>query len=249
MISSRVLARNILTFATSSNGAEVMAAELKILASPGVRAAVNQLTPGYERATGHKVVASFDVIAVIKRRIDAGEPFDVVVPSPELIDDLVQQGKVAADSKTAFARTGLGIAIAKEAPKPDTTTVEGFKRALLEAKAVGHSKEGASGTNFLIVLEQLGIAEAMRPRLHASSGGNPIQEGKAELVVTGMGPAMEMAGADFVGGLPAGVQRYVTFAAGVSATSKHPDIARDLLRYLTTSSEAAAVFKAKGLER
>jgi molybdate transport system substrate-binding protein len=227
----------------------MMAAELKILASPGVRAAVNQLAPGFERSTGHKVVASYDVIAVIKRRIDAGEPFDVVVPGPELIDELVQHGKVAADSKTAFARTGLGIAIVKGAPRPDTASVEGFKRALLDAKAVGHSKEGASGTNFLIVLEQLGIAEAMRPKLYASSGGNPIQEGKAELVVTGMGPAMEMAGADFVGGLPAGVQRYVTFAAGVSATTEQPDAARDLLRYLTASSDAAAVFKAMGLER
>ena len=226
-----------------------MGATLKILASPGVRAAVNALIGGFESATGHKVVASYDVIAVIKRRIEAGETFDIVVPGPELIEELVHRGKVAPDSPTPFARTGLGVAIVKGAPRPDLSTVDALKRTLLEAKAVGHSREGASGTNFLAMLDELGIMEEMRAKLHVSSAGNPIAEGKTELVVTGMGPAMEMAGADFVGGLPPGAQRYVTFHAGISATTEHPEAARELLRYLTGSPAAAAMFQAKGLER
>jgi molybdate transport system substrate-binding protein len=224
-------------------------AELKILASPGVRAAINALIPEFERATGHRVSASYDVIAVLRRRIDAGESFDIVVPSPELIDQLAQQGKVAAETKCSFARTGLGVAAAKDKPRPDIATVDAFKRALLAAGTVTHSREGASGTNFLAVLEQLGIAEAMRPRLLASAGGNPIKEGRADLAVTGMGPAMEIEGAQFLGGLPAGVQRYVVFAAGISAASAHPAEARALLRHLTESPQAAAVFRDKGLER
>ncbi|HEV8096708.1 MAG TPA: substrate-binding domain-containing protein, partial [Burkholderiales bacterium] len=104
-------------------GSQAVAAEIKVLASPGVRGAVSELVPQFERATGHKVVTDFVVIAVIKRRIEAGEPFDIAIPSPELIDDLVKQGKVAADTRTVFGRTGLGVAVRKGIPKPDISTV------------------------------------------------------------------------------------------------------------------------------
>lgn len=236
----------IACLATLFNGTDAIAAEIKLLASPGVRGAISELLREFESSTGHKIVADFAVIAVLKRRIDSGETFDVVIPSPSLVDDLIKQGKVAADTRTAFGRTGLGVAVPKGAPKPDISMVENLKRALLNARSVAYSKEGASGTNFLEVLNLLGIADEMRSKLKPSTSvSDAIEKGEADMAVTGMGPAMEMPG--YVGGLPPEVQRYVTFGAGVSTTTKNPEAARALLRFLT-SPNAVPMFKAKGLE-
>ena len=227
------------------------AAEIKVLASPGVRGAVTTLIPRFERATGHKVAAEFIVIAIIKRKIEAGEAFDLAIPSPELIDELVKQGRVAADTQTVFGRTGLGVAARQGIPTPDISTVDAFKRTLLSAKSVGHSKEGQTGVNFLIVLDKLGIAAEMKPKLKTYQGNElaeALEKGADEIGVTGIGPVLEMKDVQKLGGLPPEIQRYVNFSAGVSATSKEPNAARALLKFMMTS-EAAALAKGKGLER
>jgi molybdate transport system substrate-binding protein len=227
------------------------AAEIKLIASPGVRAVVNELAPQFEKATGHRVARDFAVIAVLKRRIDAGEAFDVVIPSPEVIDELVGQGKIAPDARAPFGRTGVALGVRKGAPKPDISTPESLKRALLEAKAVGHSKEGQSGVHFVEALKRLGILDEMRPKLRPLSDGEQaaaMQKGELDIAASGMGVIMEMPGVDLLGGLPPQVQGYVRFAIGVSTASKEPEAARALVRFLT-SPEAASTFKAKGMER
>jgi molybdate transport system substrate-binding protein len=246
-VAGSLLAINTL-FAISLLARDAVAAEIKLLASPGVRAVVSELLPAFEARGEYKVTAEFAVIAVLKRRIDAGEAFDIVIPDPALIDELITQRKIAADTRVAFGRTGLGVAVVKGAPKPDISSVENFRRALLNAKVVAYSKEGASGRNFLEALRHLGISEEMQPKLKPTSGGDAIQKGEADMAISGMGPAMEMAGADYLGGLPAEIQRYVAFAAGVSATTKYPQAAKALLNFLV-SPAAAPAFKAKGLEQ
>ncbi len=246
-----VAAAAVASFAIFFDGSSAIAAEIKLIGSPGVRGAVSELSGQFEKTTGHRVVTDFAVIAVLKRRIDAGETFDVVIPGPELIDDLIAQGKVAADSRTAFARTGLGVGVRKGTPKPDISTVENLKRALLSAQVVAHSKEGQSGVNFLEILDRLGIAQDMRPKLRTYDGNGmavAMQNGEVDIAVSGMGPILELQGADVVGGIPPELQRYVRFAAGVSTTAKEPEAARALLQFLT-SPTAAPVFKVKGLER
>jgi len=150
-----------------------------------------------------------------------------------------------------FGRTGLGVAVRNGVPKPDISTVDAFKRALLSAKSVGHSKEGQTGVNFLIVLERLGITAEMKPKLKTYEGNQmaeALAKGTEEMGVTGMGPVLEMKDVQKLGGLPPEIQRYVNFSAGVSANSKEPEAARALLKFMM-SPEAAAVAKAKGLER
>ena len=97
-------------------------AQLKLIASPGTRAALLELAPQFEKATGHRVAMDFAVIAVLKRRIAAGEAFDVVIPGPDLIDELVGQGKVAADTRAPFGKAGVGLGVRKGAPRPDIST-------------------------------------------------------------------------------------------------------------------------------
>jgi molybdate transport system substrate-binding protein len=193
----------------------------------------------------------FAVIAVLKRRIAAGEAFDVVIPGPELIDELVAQGKVAADTRAAFGKAGVGLGVRKGAPKPDITMPESLKRTLLAARAVGHSKEGQSGVAFVEALKRLGIEAEMRPKLRSyelQDQAIALQNGEIDIAASGMGPMMEMPGAELLGGLPPELQNYVKFSIGVSAASKSPEAARALQKFLT-SPAAMPVFQAKGLER
>jgi len=227
------------------------AAELKLIASPGTRAALLELAPQFEKATGHKVVMDFAVIAVLKRRIAAGEAFDVVIPSPELVDELVGQGKVAADTRAPLGRTGVGLGVKKGAPKPDISTPESLKRALLAARAVGHSKEGQSGVAFVEALRRLGIEEEMRPKIRTyevQDQAIALQNGEIDIAASGMGPMIEMPGAELLGGLPPGLQSYVRFSIGVSAESRAPGAAREFQRFLT-SPAVIPVLRSKGLER
>jgi molybdate transport system substrate-binding protein len=212
---------------------------------------VNELVPQFEKSTGHKVTMDFAVIAALKRRIDAGEPFDIVIPGPELIDELIKQGKVAGGTRAAFGRTGVAIGVPKGALKPDITTPEKLKRALLGARSVGHSNEGQTGVHFLEALKRLGILEEMRPKLRAlpvREYSSAMQNRELDILASGMGVIMELPEADFVGGLPPEVQSYVKFEIGVSAESKEPEAATALVRFLT-SPAVARTFKAKGMER
>jgi molybdate transport system substrate-binding protein len=252
MTSTRMRAAAMSLAATAySTGFGASAAELKLIASPGTRAALLELAPQFEKATGHKVAMDFAVIAVLKRRIAAGEAFDIVIPGPELIDELVGQGKVAADTGAPFGKAGVGLGVRKGAPKPDISTPESLKRALLAAKAVGHSKEGQSGVAFVAALKRLGIEPEMRPKLRTYDEKDQaiaLQNGEIDIAASGMGPVMEMPGVELLGGLPPELQNYVKFSIGVSSASQAPEAARALQKFLT-SPAVTPVLKAKGLER
>jgi len=170
-----------------------------------------------------------------------------VILSPAAIDDLIKQGKVAADTRTNFGRTGLGVGVRKGAPKPDISSADAFKRTMLNAKSVAHSREGGSGVSFLAILDRLGIAADMRPKLKTYVVGGPVPTAEAELVVSGAAPILAMPDTELVAWLPSEIQTYVFFTVAVSATAKDPDAARALLRILTAPA-AAPVLKAKGLE-
>jgi len=224
---------------------------LKLIGSPGARGVVTELARQFERETGHKVAGDFVVIAVVRRRIEAGEAFDAVIPGPELMQELVKQGKVAADANAPFGRTGVGLAMRQGAPRPDISTPESLKRTLLAAKAVGHSREGQSGVGFRAALEKLGIADEMRPRLRTYEEGGyvaALKSGEVDIVASGMGPILEMRDVEVLGPLPAEVQSYVRFSIGVSSATRDPAAARQLMRFLL-SPQAAPVFRAKGMER
>jgi len=234
-----------------SQGAAVKASEIKVIASPGVAGVVTELSRQFEAATGHKVLADFAVVAVSKRKIDAGALFDIAILSPEAIDDLVRQGKIAADTRAGFGRTGLGVAVRKDSARPDIGTVDAFKRTMLTAKSVGHSKEGLSGVHFMAALDRLGITAAMKPRLRTYDSGEitrGLVTGEVEVAVTGIGPILSAPELAFVGALPPELQSHVVFTAGISPNAKDSEATRALLRFMTAPA-ATPVFKAKGMER
>jgi molybdate transport system substrate-binding protein len=228
------------------------AAEIKLVASSNaaMRSALSELAPEFERSTGHKVSMEFGPAPFLKGRIDSGGGFDVVIAP----DDLIKQGKFAADTRAAFVRTGLGIGVPKGALKPDISSVDAVKRTLLNAKSVGYQPESPTGIQFLDILNGLGIAQDMLPRLNAYKPTNDeieaaLQRREVEIVVSATTNFLDWAAVmDIVGGFPREIQRYVDFAAGVSATTNEAETAKALLRFLL-SPMATSVFNAKGFER
>jgi len=229
----------------------VSAAEIKVLASNGVREALLELTPAFERETGNKLVITFGLAAALKRQIEAGEAFDLAILTSAGIEDLAKQGKVDAASRAPIARSGVGIGIKKGAPRPDIGTPDAFKRTLLSAKSITWAKEGQSGIYFAGLLERIGIADQIKPKaVVAPSGavvGKLVAEGEVELGVILVNELMAAPGVEVLGPLPAELQNYTVFHAGVGVGSKDSSAAKALIKFLTTPA-AGAVFKKKGQE-
>jgi molybdate transport system substrate-binding protein len=229
--------------------ASVRAAEIKVLASSGVKTALEELAPGFERETGHKLVIDIGVAAVLKRRIEAGEAFDLAILTSSGIDELARQGKV--DARAAIARSRVGIGIRKGAPRPDIGTADALKRTLLSAKSITWAKEGASGVYFASVLERIGIAGQIKSKAVLAASGPEVEKlvagGNVELGVNLVNELMAAPGVEVLGPLPAELQNYTVFHAGVGVGSKDSSAAKALIKFLTTPS-AGVVFRAKGQE-
>lgn len=226
------------------------AAELKVLGSRVTKVILGELGPKFEKETGFKPVVDADVAQASKRKVENGEPFDVAVLVDFQIDDLIKQGKLVAGSRMDLMKSGIGIAVKRGAPKPDISTVEAFKKTLLNAKSITYLKEGASTIHLRKVFAQLGIADALLPKTvqtMTESVSELVAEGKVELGLIVIPNILSVPGAELVGPLPAELNKYVMFTAGISAQSPNQAAARKLLEFLKTP-EATAIIKAKGNE-
>src|SRR5262245_15351488 len=142
----------------------VQAAELTVLTSQGVVSAVRDLAPAFERASGHKVLVSFEVGPGLMNKVNSDAPADVVTHYPEAIDDLMKKGKVLTGTGVVIARAGIGVAVRTGAPKPDISSPDAFKRSMLTAKSIAYSRTGASGLYAAKLMERLGIGEGLTSR-------------------------------------------------------------------------------------
>jgi molybdate transport system substrate-binding protein len=231
-------------------GVAANAAEVKVLAGVAMRGIIGELGPQFERATGHKIAIQYGPGLSLKRKIEAGEAFDLVIIGSDVVDDLIKQGKIAGDSRVEIVRVGIVVAVREGAPKPDISTVEAFKNALLSVKSVTYSPDGATGRHFAKVLNRLGIAEQVKAKAKPNAPEREAQavaNGDAELAIVAAFVLSSTKGVQLVGPFPAELQYSFVNTAGVSATAKQPDAARALTKHLTTP-EAAAVIRAKGME-
>jgi molybdate transport system substrate-binding protein len=220
-----------------------------VLSSVGIKAVVDDLAPQFERATKHKVTTVFDLASALKTRMEEGEPFDVAILTPPLLDDLIAKGRVAAASKSNVARVGLGLMIKAGARKPDAGTVDAFTRALLAAKSITYATAGASGVAFMATVKQLGIGDAIRTRPAASGEevNANILGGASDLAVLPISEILPVKGAELGAVFPADVQTYVVMSAGVSAKTAG-SAAKEFVAFLMSPANDA-VIKMKGMER
>jgi molybdate transport system substrate-binding protein len=235
-------------------GIAAEAAEIKVLSAIGMQAVMEDLGPKFERATGHKLAITFDLLGGVVKRVQGGETTDVVVIPRQGIDGFVKERKVAADNVTVIARSGLGVAVRQGAPKPDISSPEALKRTLLAAKSITYSNPalgGASGIQFAKVLERLGIADEMKPKTvfqpKAGLVGVLVANGEAELAVQQIQELVPVAGIEVVGPLPGDLQEPIVFSAAIMGSGKDTEASKALVNFLRTP-EAAVVIKAKGME-
>jgi len=227
-------------------------ASVHILVSNGLKAAMDELQPQCEREVGHPLDIQFNSTALVKKKIEAGEGFDVSMITTEAIDDLIKQGKLAAGSRTELGRSELGIGIRAGAAKPDIRTPEALKRTLREAKSITYPQDGASRAYVEKMFERLGIAAEVKPKIILAPGSGPATEsiaaGKAALVITLFSEILPVHGVEILGPLPGEFHYDIRFGAAISSTSKNAEAARALIACVS-GPKAAPILKAKGLER
>jgi molybdate transport system substrate-binding protein len=227
------------------------AAEIKIIAGTAMSGVLGELGPQFERASGHKLVVQYGLGPPLKKQIESGEPFDLVILSDGLMNDLAKQGRFASSTPTAIARLGMGVAVRAGAPKPDISSVDSFKQTLLDAKSVTFVPQGVSGAYVLSVFKRLGISEQMNTKIKpvnvAEHVAETVAKGEAELALFAANLLVSVPGVGFVGSFPAGLQQYFVFTAAIGADAKQAEPARALIKHLTAPA-AATVIKAKGME-
>jgi molybdate transport system substrate-binding protein len=232
---------------------QASAAEIKVLTAGAFKQVVLALVPDFEKQTGDKVTIDNGTTGELKKRIEGGEAFDVVVITPAVVDEFIANGKVAAGSKINLASVGVGVVVKEGAPKPDISTVEAFKNALLAAKSVAYIDPASGGSSGIYVeklLVKLGIADQIKPKAKLKNGGyvaDLIASGDAEIGVHQISEIVPVKGVSLVGPLPKEIQSTTTYAAGLSASAKDKDAADELIKYLS-GPDAAVVLKSKGMD-
>lgn len=226
------------------------ATDLRVLTSNSSFPVLDALVPAFERATGQRYSAQVDTARRMLARIKDGETADVVVLAASDIDELVALGVIAPGSRRLFARSRVGVAVRAGARRPDISSVEAFRRSLLDAKSIAHTVNGASGRYVPVLLERLGIAEQMKPRTVTREGGyigGVVAAGEAEIAIQQIVELLAVPGIDVVGPLPDEIQKVFETAAGIFRTSAQPAAADALLRFLLAPA-SSGVFRERGLE-
>jgi molybdate transport system substrate-binding protein len=237
-----------------AQAAPVAAADINVYSTIGVRGALEQLVPEFQKQSRQTLAITWGTAAMLTKRIEAGEVTDVAILTRGNIDSLVKDGKIAAGSDVTLANSAIAVAVKEGTLKPDISTPDALKQALLKAEAIAYSNPasgGASGVYFAKLLDRMGIADAMKAKTKfPPAGGNAASlliDGEVELAIQQKPELMDVSGVEVVGPLPGDFNHVTAFVAGVSAASKNAEAAKAVLKFLQTP-DAVKVFKASGFE-
>ncbi len=221
--------------------------DIKVMLSLAFKEAYDALVPQFERATGHKVSTSLVSSTQVMDRLKSGEAVDLVIFSGKAIDEMVAAGIVA--DRNNIAKSGVAAAVKAGAPKPDISSGEALKRAVLSAKSIAYSA-GPSGVYLISLFERMGISGQIKAKVKQVQGepaGAVVARGEAELGFQQMSELLPVPGIDIIGPLSADVQNITVFAAGVHRKSQAAEAARALVKFFQAPA-AAPVIRAKGME-
>jgi len=222
---------------------------IKVMCSNSMRGVMDALVPQFERASAHEVAITYDPAKRMLTRIRGGETGDLAIIGSGAIDELVKEGLIAPDIRV-LARSSIGMAVRDGAPKPDVGSVERFKEAVLAARSIAYTIDGASGMHFAELIERLGIADEVKAKAKRQPGGlvgELVARGEAEVAIQQISELQAVPGIDIVGPIPGPLQKTTVVSAGIFRGAKEPEAARALLAFLSTA-EAGAVIRQKGLE-
>lgn len=234
----------------TATGVTAHAAEIRVLSTQATEEAYRELVPEFEKTTGHKVSTTFTGTLDANKRLAAGEGYDLLIMSASSIDEHIKGGKVAPGSRVDLAKSGVGVGVKSGAAKPDISTTDALKKAILAAKSIGYST-GPSGVYIVGLFQRLGIADDIKGKLKQTPTGvfvgSIIASGEAEIGFQQVSELSHFAGVDYVGPLPADVQQFTMFSSGIIAGAKEADGAKALVKFITAPA-AAAAFKKRGME-
>jgi molybdate transport system substrate-binding protein len=225
------------------------AAEITVLAGMGVISGVSDLAPAYEKLTGYTVTVKFEQAAALNAMINSGAQADIAALQPEQVDNFIKQGKIVPGTKTNFAQAGVGVAVKTGAPRPDISTAEAFKNAMISAKSIGYSQAG-SGLIAAKVMEKLGIADQLKPKTKFINGlpvAEAVAKGEVEIGLQQINVIIPVEGADYIGPLPKELQDTVRFSGGVLTVSKQKELARAFLNFIA-SADAGPLLRRSAME-
>jgi molybdate transport system substrate-binding protein len=255
LISAKIRALSLGFAAALLLAGSASAAEVRVMISGGLTAAYQALVPEFERATGNKVLTAYGpsmgtTVNAIPVRLERGEPADVLIMVGYALGDLIKNGKVIADSRVDLVKSSIGVAVKTGAPKPDISSADAVKRALLAAKSIAYS-DSASGVYVSTeMFAKLGIADEMKDKarkIPATPVGEIVAHGDAEIGFQQISELKPVQGIDIVGPLPEPLQKITVFSAGIATASKEPEAGRALIKFLASPAARDAIIKS-GLE-
>jgi molybdate transport system substrate-binding protein len=224
------------------------AAEIKVIASNAVREPYRELVPVFEKGTGHKVTIDWGGTVDIVKRVAGGEVADIVIIPAARVEDFVNGGKLA--DRIDLAKSGVGVATRTGIPRPDISSAEALKNALLGAKSIILSS-GPSSLYLPTLFQKMGIADALKPKITQIGPGlgvgAALARGEGEIGFTQMSELMSVEGIAYLGPLPPDIQMVTVFSAGIHKAAPTPGAATALIKFLT-GPEAATVLRRHGME-
>jgi molybdate transport system substrate-binding protein len=231
--------------------AAAQAAEIRVMISGGFSAAYVELVPQFESATGHTVVTARGASMgtspnSIPSRLQRHEPVDAFVMVGDALEGLIQQGKVAAGTRVDLARSSIGVAVRAGSPKPDIRSVDAFTRAMLDAKSLAYSSSASGVYLSTELFPRLGIADQVKGKSRMIEGepvGAAVARGEAEIALQQVSELVPIPGLDFVGPLPADIQKITLFSAAIASGAKEPGPAAMLIQFLASPAAASAIRK------
>jgi molybdate transport system substrate-binding protein len=242
MISTRLRATAVGFVAALALTTGADAADVHVMISGGLAAALTALAPEFERTTGNKVIIAYGpsmgtTTNAIPVRLERGEPADVLIMVGYALGELIKAGKAKPDSRVDLVNSPIGVAVKAGAQKPDISTSAALKSALLAAKSVAYS-DSASGVYVSTeMFDKLGLKDAMKDKakmIPATPVGEIVAKGEAELGFQQISELKPVKGIDVVGPLPADLQKITAFSAGIASVSKEPEAGKALITFLAS---------------
>ena len=225
------------------------AAEIHVWTARAIATVLAAIGPQFERTTGHRLNIYSGLPDDFQKRANAGDPCDVIVSGSAPIARWIKEGRLVAETRTDIARSGVGVAVRSGARKPDIRSLEAFTQSLLDAKSIAYLRVG-SGLHVADVLERLGIAETIKSKVTRPESdivSELVAKGEVELGMVVITQILTTPGVELVGPLPPEIQSYVVFTGAIATTSRAPEAARELMKFLTGAT-AAPVIRAQGME-
>jgi molybdate transport system substrate-binding protein len=247
----KIAAFSVLAVAATGNYAR--AADINFLCANALEPAMRELIPEFQKASGHNVTVIYVTPGISTERVRKGEEADLVTVLPPQWESLQKEGKLAPGTRVVIGKSGLGVFVKRGVPRPDISSVEAFKRALLNAPsiAVGDPSHSPVGGYVIPLLDRLGIGGDIKPKLKLTGGGpaaiQTVVKGDAVIGFTQMPEIIASPDVESVGPVPTDIQNFTTFTAAIPASAKQAAAAKALVDFLT-SPRAVSVIKSKGLE-